>query len=82
MRELRFWGRLSDQLIKSILFGLSATIFFKIAVKAFAISFPALPEVNSSQIAQYPCLSENVVVTLKRISFFYKRNCQLQLGKQ
>lgn len=69
MCELRFWGMLSDQQIKSVLFGLSATIFFKIAVKAFAISFPALSEVNSSQIAQYPCLAEDVVVTLKRITF-------------
>lgn len=69
MCELLFWAMLSDQQIKSVLFGLSATIFFKIAVKAFAISFPALPEVNSSQIAQYPSLSQDVLVTLKRISF-------------
>ena len=69
MCELLFWAMLSDQQIKSVLFGLSATIFFKIAVKAFAISFPALPEVNSSQIAQYSCLAEDVVVTLKRITF-------------
>ena len=69
MCELLFWAMLSDQQIKSVLFGLSATIFFKIAVKAFAISFPALPGVNSSQIAQYPSLSQDVLVTLKRISF-------------
>ena len=51
MCELRFWGKqLHNQQIKSVLLRLSAIIFTKVALKALAISFPGLPEVNSTQI--------------------------------
>ena len=65
LRKLRIWEKKpSDQQIKSVLFGLSATIFFKIAVKALATQSSALPEVNAVQIAQYPCLCDVIVVKL------------------
>ena len=51
MCELQFWGKqLHNQQIKSVLLGLSAIIFTKVALKALAILFPGLPEVNSTQI--------------------------------